>query len=486
MTYLSLDKSLSYGIKFAEKIGAEEVEGYSSSSKEIEISVEKSIPTIKTGVSTGVSFRVVKNGNLGFAFTKTLTQERLESTIKVAIQNANSKGKDPDFKSLPRPSKKPVQNFKFDKKLDNLTSDNLASDLTTLINAVDGTKGLHYLQGQMFLGIVEDHLVNSHGIDITDKGGGFGGFAAAITTKGLIPNYSFGIKGGPSVASFKIEDLIDDTILQTQRAAAPRTMNIEKELPIILEPEASLGIMGSLFRIITTQLTGNNVASGATPYSDQVGNQIAVEGFSLVDTGVNPNKIGSSAYDAEGISREETLLIDNGVLKTFLLDNYYGNKLGLESNGKSSRVGQFGFGGDPVKTQPNISTSSLEILPGNSSKEEIIQETKEGFMLRSLMGLHMSDFSSGRFSVTGFGWYIKNGEIKYPVQGVSISGVLPDLLKNIDMISKERESMLLGDCPYIRFSSVKTTAKKFDLKTRFGLGMLKVLTTLKIMKNPMF
>lgn len=486
MTYFSLDKALSYGIKFAEKSGADEVEGYSSNSKEFGISVEKNIPTIETGVSTGVSFRVVKNNNLGFAFTKILTQERIESTIKVAIQNANSKGKDPDFKSLPSPSKKSVQKFKFDKKLENLTSDNLASDLTILIDAIEGTKGLHYLQGQVFLGIIDDHLVNSHGIDISEKGGGIGGFAAAITTKGLIPNYSLGIMGGSSVASFKIDDLIKDTIEQTQRAAAPRTMNIEKELPIILEPEASLGILGSLFRILSTQLTGTNVASGATPYSDQIGNQIADEGLSLIDNGVNPNKIGSSAYDAEGIPREETLLIDKGVLKTFLLDNYYGNKLGLESNGKSSRVGAFGFGGDPIKTQPRISTSSLEILPGDSTKEEIIQETKEGFMLRSLMGLHMSDTSSGRFSVTGFGWYIKNGEIKYPVQGISISGMLPDLIKNIDMISKERESMLLSECPYIRFASVKTTAKKFDFKTRFTLGALKVLTTLKIMKNPMF
>ncbi|MHA1356208.1 MAG: metallopeptidase TldD-related protein [Candidatus Heimdallarchaeota archaeon] len=54
-------------------------------------------------------------------------------------------------------------------------------------------------------------------------------------------------------------------------------------------------------------------------------------------------------------------------------------------------------------------------------------------MIRSLMGLHMSDRSSGRFAVTGFGWYIKNGEVKYPVQGINISGMLPDLIKNIDM-----------------------------------------------------
>ena len=484
---LSLDEALKYGLKFAEKSGASQVEGYSINSQDIEIGVEKNIPSITNGISTGVSFRVVANSNIGFAYTKTLTKERIESTIKTAIQNAKAKGKDPDFKSLPTPTKKKAEKFEFDKKMESITSDQMAEDISTLISSINDTKSLHYLQGQVFLSIAEDHLINSNGIDIQSKGGGIGGFAAAITTKGLIPNYSFGIKGGPSTNYYKIDDIIEETVTQTLRAAGPKTMNFQKEVPVILEPEASLGVLGGLFRILANQLRGNNVASGATPYSDQVGNQIAIENFSLIDNGINPSKLSHGSFDAEGVPKEKTILIENGILKTFFLDTYYGNKLGLESNGKSARGGgMFGFGGDPVKSVPTIGTNSLEVLPGDSSKDEMIQETKEGFMLRSLMGLHMSDPSSGRFSITGFGWYIKNGEIKYPVQGLDVSGMLPDLIKNIDMISKEREDMLLADCPYIRFANVPVTAKKFDLKTRFGLGLIKVLTSLKIIKNPMF
>jgi PmbA protein len=482
--YYTIEKALQYGIKFAEKKGTEQIEGFSSTSREINLSVEKKLPKLTNGISSGVSFRVVSKGNLGFGFTKTLTKERIESTITAAISNAKSKGKDPDFKSLPMPSKKSVNKIPYDKKLEEITSDMIAEDQATLMETINDVKHLNFLQSQLFLGIQEDRLLNSNGIDISSKSGGYGGFAAAISLKGLIPNYAFEIKGGNSTETFNVADLTKESIFEAQRAAAPKTMNYVKEVPLILEPIASFGLLGGLFSLLVNQLNGRNVASGTTPYSDQVGNQISVEGLTLIDNGIAPDKLSSSTYDGEGIPREKTILIDKGILQTFLLDSYYGNKLGLESNGKSTRTGNMGFG-DPIKTAPSIGATTAEILGGDSTKEEMIAETREGFMVRSLMGLHMSDPSSGRFSVTGFGWYIKNGEIKYPVQGLSISGMLPELIKNIDMISKEPKSMMLANAPYIRFAKVPITAKKFDMKTRFGLIMLKVITALTG-KHPMF
>jgi len=481
-TYITLEEALTYGIKYAQKNGADQVEAYSNNSKEVNIGIEKNIPSITTGYDKGISFRVVAGGNIGFAFTKTLTKARIESTIKIAVQNAKAKGKDSDFKSLPTPSKKDVVSFKFEKALEDITADTLADGYANTISKINDVKGLHYLQGQVFLNIQEERILSSTGIDISSKLGGIGGYAASITTKGLIPNYSYGIMGGPKVEDFNFDLLAEKSIEQTQRAAAPRTMNFNKEVPIILEPEASVGLLGGLFNLLITQLQGDNVDQGATPYSDQVGNQIAVENLSLTDNGVNQTKFLRSIYDGEGVPREETVLIDKGILKTFLLDTYFGTKLGLESNGKSSRSGL--FGGAPSKSYPSISSTTVEFASGDSSKDEMIAETKEGFMLRSLMGLHMSDRSSGRFSITGFGWYIKNGEIKHPAQGIAISGMLPELIKNIDLISKERESLLLGECPYIRFANVPTTSKKFDFKTRFGLSILKIIGFFKG-KHPM-
>ena len=61
--YYTLDKALEYGIKFAEKKGAEQVEIYSSKTREINLSMEKNLPKLTSGISTGISFRIVSKGN---------------------------------------------------------------------------------------------------------------------------------------------------------------------------------------------------------------------------------------------------------------------------------------------------------------------------------------------------------------------------------------------------------------------------------------
>ena len=96
----------------------------------------------------------------------------------------------------------------------------------------------------------------------------------------------------------------------------------------------------------------------------------------------------------------------------------------------------------------------------------------------------MSDLSSGRFAVTGSGWYIKKGEIKYPVQDISLSGTIPDLLLKIEMISKERERGLMSEVPYLRVSQLSVAAKKLDFKLRFGVKLLKAMIKLGLTKNP--
>ncbi len=96
----------------------------------------------------------------------------------------------------------------------------------------------------------------------------------------------------------------------------------------------------------------------------------------------------------------------------------------------------------------------------------------------------MSDFSSGRFSVTGSGHFIKNGEIKYPVQDIAISGDIPSLLLDIDTIGKEQKIGLGSVVPPLKITHLNINSQKMGKKYKSMLLMLKVLTTLKLMKHP--
>ena len=85
---------------------------------------------------------------------------------------------------------------------------------------------------------------------------------------------------------------------------------------------------------------------------------------------------------------------------------------------------------------------------------------------------------------TGSGWYIKNGEVKQSVQDISLSGSIPELLLDIDMISKETKKGFNNEVPYLRVSKLNVTAKKLDFKIRFGMKIMKTLIRLGIMENP--
>ncbi|MCG3218601.1 MAG: TldD/PmbA family protein, partial [Candidatus Heimdallarchaeota archaeon] len=202
-----------------------------------------------------------------------------------------------------------------------------------------------------------------------------------------------------------------------------------------------------------------------------------------IDDGLHEDGLFSSNYDHEGVPSITLPLIENGVLKNFLLDNYYASKLETESNGKCTRFGGFG-GFNPIKQSPGIGTFTSVIAPGDASYDEMVQETKEGFSINNIMGVHMSDFASGRFSVTGSGHFIKNGAIKYPVQDIAISGDIPSLIQKIDMIGKEQKIGLGTIVPPLRISSLSINSQKMGMKFKSMLLMLKVLTTLKLMKHP--
>jgi len=474
-----IKKAIDIGLKHAEKEGASHCETYGVNLKAYNLELEKNKPKHSIGIQHGLSFRVIAQQAKGFAYTSSFGEEDIKHTVNLAIQNAKTKRPDSDLKGFPEP-KEASQKLVADKKLLEIEADS-AADLFEEIHIEELPSNIFFLQSIGFFGIGDTFLKNSQGIDMHEQEAAYGFGLAYLSTHGF-PNYDFYIEGARKLGSIKTKQLGLTAIDKVLQIAKPRTLSISDEYPIIISPDGSYGIMGGLFNVLNNLLQGDKASRGETVFADKIGDQIANENFTMIDDPLDPDMVTSSNYDGEGVPTEQTKLIENGVLQTYYLDTYYGNKLNMESNGKATRGGL--LGGSPVKSPPSIGSFATKIAPGDSSLDEMISETQEGFMLKNFMGIHMSDLSSGRFAVTGSGWYIKKGEIKYPVQDISISGTIPDLLLKIDMISKERERGLMSEVPYLRVSQLSATAKKLDFKIRFGLKVLKAMIKLGLAKNP--
>ncbi len=474
-----IQKALDVGLKYANKAGANHCEAFGINERSFNLELEKDKPKHNMGILHGISFRVIANNAVGFAYTSSFAEKDIEMTVNMAIQCAKTKKKDPDLSPFPKPMKNKAK-LKMDKKLYSVDTNSIAEIFEKMMPD-ELPKDTFFLQALGLVAMGDSFLKTSEGIDLIEADAGYGLGIGFLSTHGF-PNYDFHFEGSRTLGGINPQEVTKIALEKTLESAKPKTMSLAGNYPIIISPEGSYGLFGGLFEVLTQLLKGDKASRGETVFADKIGEQIAPDNFTLIDDPLHPDMITSALYDGEGVPTERTKLVENGILKTYYLDSYYAGKLNMKSNGKAQR-GSF-LGGNPAKTPPVIGSYATIIEPGNVSLEEMLSETKEGFMLKSFMGIHMSDFSSGRFAVTGSGWYLKDGEIKYPVQDISISGTLPELLLNIDMISKERKKGLNNEVPYLRVSELSVAAKKLDFKIRFGLKVLKTLVKLGIMKNP--
>ena len=475
-----IQNGINYGLKAAKKLGAEHCEAYGLNQRAFNLELEKNKPKHNLGIMHGLSFRVIANKALGFAYTSSFKEEDIKHTVKLAIQNAQTKEKDPDLKPFPAP-KETKEKLPIDEELYNIEAGKAAEDFGKMFD-IDLPKDLYFLQAFGFVGTGKEYIKSSLGVDIVEKGAGYGYGIGYLSTHGF-PSYEFHIEGSRSSGGIDPIKIAETALDKTLKSSKPQTMSLSGEYPTIITPEGSYGIFGGLFMVLTQLLRGDKASRGETVFADRIGDQIAVDNFTLIDDPLRSDLMTSTLYDAEGVPTQKTTLIDKGVLQTYYLDSYYAGKLNMESNGKATKGFGF-FGGNPIKSPPGVGSFASIIEPGDSSVEEMISETNEGFMLKNFMGIHMSDLSSGRFAVTGSGWYIKNGELKQAVQDISVAGTIPDLLQNIDMISKERKKGLNNEVPYLRISKLEITAKKLDFKIRFGMKVLKAMIKLGLVKNP--
>ncbi|PYT05379.1 MAG: peptidase [Acidobacteria bacterium] len=194
-------------------------------------------------------------------------------------------------------------------------------------------------------------------------------------------------------------------------------------VPVVLEPNMSRDLLGDIFNAAS----GESIFRKASFLVGQLGELIATQRLTVVDDAIMPRGLGSRPFDGEGLPTRRTVVIRNGVLESYLLNTYTARKLGLKSTGNAGR-GLTGATG--------VEAGNLYIEPGESSQDEIIKSVSKGLLLTELLGFGVN-IVTGDYSRSASGIWIENGELTFPVQGVTIAGNLKDMLNSIEMIGND-------------------------------------------------
>jgi PmbA protein len=201
-----------------------------------------------------------------------------------------------------------------------------------------------------------------------------------------------------------------------------------QRVPIVFAPEVARSLIGSIFEAAS----GDSIWRHSSFLVGKLGAQIAASSLTLIDDNAMllPNGaggFGSSPFDGEGLPSRRTVVLQDGVLQTWLLNSYSARKLGLKSTHNASR----GLAGTP-----GIGCGNLYLEPGKHTPEEIIAQTGTGLYVTSLMGFG-TNIVTGDYSRGATGLMIENGQLTHAVEEVTIAGNLADMLLNVTAVGND-------------------------------------------------
>ena len=176
-------------------------------------------------------------------------------------------------------------------------------------------------------------------------------------------------------------------------------------------------------------LEASSVAYGQSQFAGKLGQKIANEKVTAIDDGTIPNAWGSINIDDEGTPARRNVLIEKGILKSYMIDKFNGRRMGMESTGNARRQSY-------AYTTTSRMTNTY-IAPGDDKNEDIIASIEYGLYAKEMGGGSVNPVTGEFNFAVNEGYIIRNGKICEPVRGASLVGKGSDVIQNIDMVGTD-------------------------------------------------
>ncbi len=436
-------------LKKGKGLGAEEVEAYIERVKRFEVNVRKGeIEFLRQSIQKGMGLRIFNGKCLGFTYTSDLSNEAIEETIKKAIaltKITESKPWNglPDFEEGTPPELHLYDNsylsIPSERKI--AMAKKIEEIATKLDKRIKNSEGGFFEDSEREIGIF-----SSKGFSRTFKSTSFSIGVNVIAGEGE------NMQGGSWSSSKRffeelenIEDIAKEAVKRAIEKLGPKSVPT-KRVPVIFERYSAkmfwLGILISL--------NGDSAFRKTTFMSEYLNSQIASPLITIVDNPTIPRYIGSVPFDGEGKITKVNKIVENGVLKMFFYDSITLRKAGVKVNTIARRGG--------YNSLPSAGFLNIIVENGNTDFEELIN-VKEGFLCKGLRGFG-TDETTGNFSVGASGFWIENGSIAFPVDGITLGGSALEILKNIDALGNDLDMRGTINSPSFRVSEMTVGGRK--------------------------
>ncbi len=424
--------------------GATDAECTISEGDEFSVAMRmREVESLKEAGSRGAGLRVLSGKRAGSSYTSDLSAEGIERMVRSAMDLLRITTEDP-YAGLPEPDE----------------LGRVEGDLGLYSDSVDRLETAYKIaqarEAEDAALAYDERVTNSEGASFDSHTGlrvfansrGFtGSYRATSCSLSVVPV----VKSGDRMerdywytaarSAEKLEPAADVGRRAAQRAL--RRLDARKvatqTVPVIFEQRTARSLLDHIFEAIH----GEAVYRKASFLAGKLGEKVASEKLTVVDDGTIPGLFGTSPFDDEGVPSRRTVVIEKGVLKSYLLNTYTARKLGMKTTGNASRG---------ITGNAGIGHGNFFAEPGADPPEKLIGSVKNGFYVTELLGFGVN-IVTGDYSRGAAGIWIENGELAYPVSEVTIAGNLAQMYQGIEAVGSDLEfrgstaapTLLLGE-----------------------------------------
>jgi PmbA protein len=411
-------------VKEIMKMGADEVELIESHTQNISYfsSKEKRYSMYSEGE---YALRVILNKSMGFLY---FNRPSLDIAT-LAFKMARSAEPNPRWKHLPLPQKVDFVSGLFHTAMEDIEIEDLFEGLDF---SVTPDRRIKSYESGGFIKITTRSLINSHGIDLSEKSSKAGIFISLRV--GNTQGTDVGIASDSGINHHFDAQKLSEQAYEEAVKSLEKTKIEDGESNIIMAPVPFSNIT---VNSIVPSFLGDTVYHGVSIMGNQLGKKISSDDITLIEDPTIPGVPQSKSFDDEGSPAQKIHIIQKGILNGFLYDTFYGN-LASGSTGNSVRYSK--YRGKNLRFLPQIAATALYLHGKSLPFCELLEEMNRGVVVKEVANVHAVNPMTGFFSLpVTSGFFVEDGEITGGIKPFILTGNSFDMIKDISAISTERK-----------------------------------------------
>jgi PmbA protein len=398
-----------------------------------------SLKNIESQNRFGVSLRIIKDGLMGFAYTRNLLDpgELLGQALDSLRGEVEARF---DFPASPSRS-----DYKsYDPAIEDLSSARMVEEGRRIIQSISqDTRGQVNLTFQRTA--LKIHLLNSRGTDLLWRTSNYGLHTALLYPGSYASVERSWMAGKFEPAPEEYLEYLWDLYNRSQREVRPPSGRMK----CLFLPET----LYSLIWRIQFAANAKNVFEKVSPLGTRRGEKIFDARISLYDDPLNYERPNARGFDDEGTSCFPYVIIDGGVLRNFYYDLNYAQKLNAAPSGHGYRVSP--WGSEPISVRPSPALKYLYLDPGLKSFKELVHSMDKGIVIAGVLGAHSGNIANGDFSIgLAPGIYVEKGEVVGQIKDAMVAGNIYQVLQNVVDLEHRVHPCLDGNYPALLLDDV--------------------------------